>query len=234
MAKATVGAAVTPGTEPRYRKGFETLEGEVVIDHLPIEGQLPPWLDGSLLRTGPARFEVGERKFRHWFDGLAMLHAFSFANGKVGYRNRYLGSKAYEAAQRDGRIAYSEFATDPCRSIFQRVSSLFDPQFTDNANVNISRIAGHHVAMTETPLPIAFDRSTLETAGVLEYGDHLTVHHTTAHPHYDSRTREAFNYFARFSRVSSYNVYRVPDATGKRQVFGKAPSGSRAISIASA
>ena len=56
----------------------------------------------------------------HWFDGLAMLHRFGFADGQVSYANRFLESKAYRAARRPGEITYSEFATDPCRSLFQR------------------------------------------------------------------------------------------------------------------
>ena len=34
----------------------------------------------------------------------------------------------------------SQFATDPCRSIFKRVASIFDPRITDNGNVNVSRM----------------------------------------------------------------------------------------------
>jgi len=49
----------------------------VVLDELALRGELPRWLSGSLLRTGPAKFEVGEQRMRHWFDGLgdaAPLH----------------------------------------------------------------------------------------------------------------------------------------------------------------
>ncbi|MCL4287316.1 MAG: carotenoid oxygenase family protein, partial [Thermoleophilia bacterium] len=62
-----------------YGLGFETLERETRIEALPVEGEIPGWLGGSLLRTGPARFEVGARELSHWFDGLAMLHRFGFA-----------------------------------------------------------------------------------------------------------------------------------------------------------
>ena len=102
-------------------QGFETLEDETRIDSLPVEGEIPTWLDGALLRTGPAKFEVGERSMNHWFDGFAMLHRFGFADGSVSYANRFLQSKAYRAAEETGRISYSEFATDPCRSLFKRV-----------------------------------------------------------------------------------------------------------------
>jgi beta,beta-carotene 9',10'-dioxygenase len=208
--------------QPPYRRGFDSLNEEVDLARLPVQGQLPAWLSGTLVRTGPARFEVGQQNYKHWFDGLAMLHCFSFGDGDVAYRNRFLHSKAYEAAQKEGKITYSEFATDPCRSIFKRVTSIFDPHITDNGNVNVSRIAGHFVSMTETPLPIEFDRETMDTVGVFDYdGDAAKVHHTTAHPHYDPATREAFNYYAHYSRVSAYNVYRVVGDNARRQVFGK-------------
>ena len=61
--------------------GFESLESEVRVDSLPLSGALPGWLQGSLVRTGPAKWEVGERTMNHWFDGLAMLHRFGFAGG---------------------------------------------------------------------------------------------------------------------------------------------------------
>ena len=64
--------------------GFHTLDSEVSVDALPVEGTLPPWLAGSLLRNGPALFEDRERSVRHWFDGQAMLHRFAIADGKVG------------------------------------------------------------------------------------------------------------------------------------------------------
>jgi beta,beta-carotene 9',10'-dioxygenase len=222
ITKPEVSQETSATAEPLYRKGFDSLNEEIDLARLPVQGQLPTWLSGMLVRTGPARFEVGEQNYRHWFDGLAMLHCFSFRDGDVAYRNRFLHSKAYEAAKKEGKITYSEFATDPCRSIFKRVTSIFDPHITDNGNVNVSRIAGHFVSMTETPLPIEFDRDTMDTIGVFDYdADGAKVHHTTAHPHYDPATREAFNYFAHYSRVSSYNAYRVVGDAARRQVFAK-------------
>ena len=57
---------------PRYALGFSTLDNEVSGVPLPVEGALPVWLGGSLIRTGPAKFEVGHQSYQHWFDGLAM------------------------------------------------------------------------------------------------------------------------------------------------------------------
>ncbi|MDP3794710.1 MAG: carotenoid oxygenase family protein [bacterium] len=198
-------------------KGFSSLEDEVVLDALPIRGNIPPWLSGTLLRVGPAKFEVGETTYRHWFDGLSMLHRFSFRSNRVAYRNKFLCSRAFKAASRSGAIMYAEFATDPCRSLFRRVTSLFVPVFTDNANVNIGRFADKFIAMTETPLPIIFDPGTLETLGVFNYQDRLRGHLTTAHPHYDSARNEVFNYLTRFSYTSTYTIYRMEQDAARRK-----------------
>src|SRR3982074_2662684 len=102
-----------------FRRGFVTQDREVNAEALPVTGALPPWLTGTLVRTGPAKFEVGEKRFNHWFDGLAMLHRLGFDDGRVMYANRFLRTRAYCDAERTGRISYAEFATDPCRTAFQ-------------------------------------------------------------------------------------------------------------------
>jgi beta,beta-carotene 9',10'-dioxygenase len=105
--------------------GFTSLEREIAIEQLPIEGEIPHWLSGTLIRNGPAKFEVGRQSYNHWFDGLAMLHKFSFTKGRVSYANRFIRSEAYKKAEETGKISYREFATDPCRSIFKKVLDLF-------------------------------------------------------------------------------------------------------------
>jgi len=44
-------------------------------------GSIPLWVSGRLLRNGPGMFEIGDTRFKHWFDGLALLHSFTIANG---------------------------------------------------------------------------------------------------------------------------------------------------------
>jgi beta,beta-carotene 9',10'-dioxygenase len=129
-----------------YHLGFCTLETEASLDDLPVRGTVPRWLTGTLMRTAPAKFEVGDRRYNHWFDGLAMLHKFAFTAGRVAYANRYLRSQSYLEATATGRISRGEFATDPCRTLFQRVANWFSPKFTDNCNVSVNKMAGEVVA----------------------------------------------------------------------------------------
>src|SRR4051794_14094359 len=105
--------------------GFADLDEELTLDSVEVRGELPPWLSGSLVRVTPAKFDLaGGHHIRHWFDGLAMLHRFAFADGRVSYANRFLRSDAYERAERGDGIG-TGFATDPCRAIFKRVQSIF-------------------------------------------------------------------------------------------------------------
>jgi beta,beta-carotene 9',10'-dioxygenase len=94
---ASPRADESAGSAPGPALGFTSMENEVRIDSVPVTGEPPAWLRGSLLRTGPAKFEAGEHRFRHWFDGQAMLHRFGFGDGRVSYASRFLRGKAYEA-----------------------------------------------------------------------------------------------------------------------------------------
>ena len=185
-------AAVARAAAPRrasFALGLTSLEHEIRVPRLSVDGHLPPWLNGVLIRNGPALFEVGEQQFNHWFDGLAMLHAFAFGRGRVSYANRFLRSSAYEAYKREGKIKFSEFATDPCRSVFAGVSSIPVLGRVPNANVSVEALADRFVAHTEIPVPVRFDPRTLRTLGVEADMPLGTL--GTAHPAPRSRDRGA-------------------------------------------
>jgi beta,beta-carotene 9',10'-dioxygenase len=213
--------------------GFSTLEREVVVDELPLSGELPSWLQGSLLRTGPAKFEVGgtaagggAQQMKHWFDGLAMLHRFTIDGGRVSYGNRFLESRSYKAARAQGEMVYGEFATDPCRSLFKRVHTLFSQKalsdvLPDNANINVTKLGERFIAMTETPLPVQFDARTLKAADVRPYRAPGQL--TTAHPHVDRASGSMLNYAANLGPRSSYRFFRVGPQDTEAQVIASLP-----------
>jgi beta,beta-carotene 9',10'-dioxygenase len=206
-----------------YYLGFTTLASEISVEELPVRGVVPAWLTGTLVRNGPAKFEVDDKKYNHWFDGLAMLHKFAFASGRVSYANRYLRSRAYEEAMAEGTISQREFATDPCRSLFQRVASWFFPKFTDNGSVNIAKLADAVVALTETRLPVRFDPDTLATLGVREYDRQSPGPLSTAHPHFDHARRRHYNYVLEFGWRSKYRLFGIDQKTGRQSMVATIP-----------
>lgn len=202
-----------------YGVGFKTQSNEIQRQPTTITGQIPTWLSGTLIRNGPAKFEVGSEQYRHWFDGLAMLHRFAFQEGRVFYSNRFLRSGAFDEAAKAGRIMRDEFATSPQRSWAGRLWSLFFARHPDNACVNVSVIDGVHVAMTETPDRIGFNPTTLETLGPFEYSDNLKGQLSTAHPHYDVQSREVVNFVTHIARKSAYHIYRIKDGQRRREIL---------------
>jgi carotenoid cleavage dioxygenase-like enzyme len=199
--------------------GFQDLDEELALDSVEVRGELPAWLSGSLVRVTPAKFDAGGgHSIKHWFDGLAMLHRFAFADGRVSYANRFLRSEAYARARRGDGIGQG-FATDPCKAIFKRVQTAFSPDYTDNANVNLVRIGERYVAMTETPLPVEFDPRTLESLGQTRPAP---GHVTTAHPHRDADTGEAINYAAHIGMRTTYRVYAT-DADDEQRIVAEVP-----------
>jgi len=197
--------------------GFQRTNDEVTAERLPVTGRMPEWLEGILLRNGPGQMTVGKQHFRHWFDGFAMLHKFTFAGGRVDYTGKFLESQARASALAEGRITYTDFATDPCRSLFARVTAMFTNRVTDNAKVSIGLFADRFLAMTETPIQVEFDPETLKSVGVFQYEDVSAGQMTTAHPHWADGYM--YNVVTRFGPASQVRAYRV-DGEMRRERLG--------------
>ena len=74
---------------PCLRGNFAPVHFESEAHDLPIEGEFPRDLRGTLYRNGPNP-QFAPRDRYHWFAGDGMLHAFAIADGKVDYRNRWV------------------------------------------------------------------------------------------------------------------------------------------------
>lgn len=213
-----------------YRIGFTNLNEETLINNLEIKGEIPKWISGTLFRNGPAKFTNNNSFVSNWFDGLAMIHSFTIDNGNISYTNKFLRTRDYEHVKETGKLDYSGFVQDPCKSIFSKVFSYFLPKqkniYSDlpNANINIAKLDKYFIALTETPLPVEFDPKTLETIGGLIYKDKYPIKvHDTPHPHYDSQTKEYLGYFTKFGRKSSHNFFRIKSGSTSREIIASYP-----------
>ncbi|XP_046891256.1 beta-carotene oxygenase 2b isoform X1 [Hypomesus transpacificus] len=180
-----------------------------------ITGSVPTWINGSLLRNGPGKFEIGNQKFNHWFDGMALLHKFKISGGQVTYKSRFLGSDCYQANNEHSRIVVSEFGTvampDPCKNFFQRFLSRFEmPKPSDNDNVSFVTYKGDYYVSTETNFMHRIDPETLEAKEKVDWSKFIAVNGATAHPHNDpdGTTYNMGNSYT--SKGATYNIIRVP------------------------
>jgi beta,beta-carotene 9',10'-dioxygenase len=203
-----------------HRVGLAPFEGRVDDRELPVEGTVPPWLDGRLLRNGPGRFHAGDREVNHWFDGFALLRAFDIGDGAVRYSARFLGSEAFEHASREGELGFMEFGTNPDHGLLRRLYQVARGRFTDNASVTITRIGGEFAAVTETPRSVVFDPETLAARRTHTFDDDLAVTWSLAHTHYDFAREQAVGLGVDLGRESRYRVYRRPKGASRRAEIG--------------
>ena len=195
--------------------GFHSLREEAAAS-LPVRGDLPAWLRGSLIRNGPGAFSFPDgSEVDHWFDGLAMLYRFTFDPGDeagsvtdgdgdaVHYRNRFLRTEAYEAAT-SGAFE-GGFATGETTLRSRLATFLTDPY--DNANIVAERVGDAYVALTESPRGVRFDPDTLETTGDADRdGDAPSGQLSCAHFKRDPATGALVTVDTEFGRTSRYHV----------------------------
>ncbi|KAL6098870.1 bco2 [Pungitius sinensis] len=203
-------------------KGLETIEPLVrSVEETPepipteVQGTIPSWINGKLLRNGPGKFEFGNTHYNHWFDGMAMLHQFKIHQGQVTYMSRFLDSDAYKNNCEKDRIVMSEFGTlampDPCKNFFQRFLSRFEMITpTDNASVSFVKYKGDYFVSTETNFMHKVNPENLETLEKVDWSKFIAVNGATAHPHYDP-DGTSYNMGNSYgSKGALYNIIRVP------------------------
>lgn len=212
----------------RYAQGLVTLDAELEDVELAVDGELPVWLEGQLVRNGPGKFEAGQQAFRHWFDGQAMLHRFAIAEGQVRYGNRFVDTPNLHSV-RGGRIGFGEFATDPCGKFFSRYFARFrmgrkaSDELPGNPLINVATMADGQFAITEIPIAVQFDPATLATLGFASYQDDLHGQLTCAHPHRIPGTADLVNYLLNFGPRSDYQIYRQRSGRMSRELVAAVP-----------
>jgi carotenoid cleavage dioxygenase len=180
-----------------------SIEGEAC--DLPIAGELPRELHGTLYRNGPNP-QFAPRGRHHWFDGDGMIHAFRLRDGRASYRNRWV---------RTARFAHERAAGE---ALFAGIGDMTsgDPRVAglsgNAANTNIVWHAGRLLALWEAGPPHSLDPVTLETFGPHDFGGKL-VGAMTAHPKLDPETGEML--FFGYAFTPPFLRYHVVDARGR-------------------
>jgi carotenoid cleavage dioxygenase-like enzyme len=191
-----------------FEGGIKTPQHIYTMNDVPVTGKIPEWINGSYIRNGPGLFNDSIKSFNHWFDAMGVLHKFDLREGKVSYQNRFIECESYRHVKEEGRLHFSEFATDPCKSIFKKIQSYVFPtlpNMTDNPKISVAKIGKKWMALGETPMQVEFDPDTLEKIGVAEPVPGAFAYKTTAHPHFDGE--HAFNLVVKFGMQSYYRIY---------------------------
>lgn len=126
-----------------------------------IEGQLPEDLHGTLFRNGSNRFESGEYKVDHPYDGDGFVASLAIKDGTAYFRSRFIETFEYQAEKKAGRVLFrGTFAT-------QRSSSNFGDLYVKNSsNTNVQYFKGNLWSLFEAGQPYRICPYTLETIGI--------------------------------------------------------------------
>jgi carotenoid cleavage dioxygenase-like enzyme len=170
---------------------------------LPVIGDLPKELSGTLYRNGPNPQYAPRHGQYHWFAGDGMIHAFRVEGGRVAYRNRWIRTPKFLLERAAGRALFGNFG-NPLTS---------DPSVIGKdggvANTSIVWHGGKLLALEEAHLPIELDWQRLDTKGACSFDGKLTSR-MTAHPKIDPLTGElvffAYSTDGPFSRSMLYGV----------------------------
>src|SRR5579864_2349830 len=167
-------ADAAPQTNPYLVGNFGPVADELTVEDLPVEGTIPPELDGHLVRNGPNPIAPDPATY-HWFTGDGMLHGIHLSCGRaLSYRNRFVRTPRASAALGEEPIP-SDVADTPLGS-------------ENVANTHVVPHAGRLLALVEVCLPTEV-RTDLSTVGLFDFGGGLSTP-MTAHPKSDPATGE--------------------------------------------
>ncbi len=179
---------------PAFVTNLAPVAHEIDVTDLPVRGALPAGLHGRLVRNGPNPRQPDAGA--HWFEGDGMLHEFTFQDGRVAYRNRWVRTARWLAQAADGAHA-------PPADVDSSV-----------ANTNVLVHAGTLLALEEAHLPLAVDPASLDDAQTWTFHGRAAGAFT-AHPKVDPGTGEMI--FFGYGNPTWFEpgmVYGVVDAAG--------------------
>ncbi|HEV7892438.1 MAG TPA: carotenoid oxygenase family protein [Pyrinomonadaceae bacterium] len=190
---------------PGIERAFARAPVEVADAPCRVEGRLPDYLRGTYYINGPARFERGGFRYRHWLDGDGMVCALRFEGGRVRATSRFVRSEKFLTEEEAGRPVFRAFGTSFESDLLKRRVALESP-----VNVSVYSYGDSLLAFGEQGLPYALDPASLETRGEFNFGGALNdVSPFAAHPKMDAETGELFNFGVAFSETApTLNLYR--------------------------
>lgn len=208
-----------------------------------VKGQVPNWINGSLLRVGPGKWDLKDGfQLNHYLDGCAIVVKIKFDDGKVTYSSRFVESDAYKKMMELGKPVFTEFGTraytDTTKSVWKRVVNKVVPSdLTDNDISNIYKINDEVYVATESCNIWQVDTNSLGVKSKTNIDKLCGVAICSSHPHHSDADGVTYNIGSSFLTGMKYHVMKIPDRTEKSEVISPdntdSPSGYRKAQILS-
>ncbi len=192
MTDTTSDTSALFGTGQFFQRGnYAPVTDELTEFDLPVEGAIPPELDGWYLRNGPNPRQATA----HWFAGDGMIHGVRLEGGRAAwYRNRWVRTDSFIED-------FPLYNADGTRNLRAAV-----------ANTHVVNHAGKTLALVESSLPYEITNE-LKTVGAYDFGGKL-VDSMTAHPKICPTTGE-MHFFGYGNIFQPHVTYHRADANGE-------------------
>jgi len=132
---------------------------------LQVQGSIPSWVDGSLIRNAPGQYATTKNSVTFAFDGLAKLFKFNLHEGKVQFQERFLRTALFNKTRADQKFPKTAMMgnVEPPWGMFD----LPKPSLSDNTNIQVFPMAGaaSAIATTDSAVYTLFDVDSLGTTG---------------------------------------------------------------------
>ncbi|KAL4885568.1 carotenoid oxygenase [Aspergillus karnatakaensis] len=206
-------AEETPNTASHYNNwpneiGFNANQEQKTPVELTVTGSIPTYAAGTLYRTGPGRYKVdtvnGDTfKVGHWFDGFSQAHRFQLippspedavsAGMRVFYNSRFSTDDLIEHVRQTGTHEKFTFGgvrvrEDPCKIMYQKVQSVFEPKEAagkNGAEEEEAGVAFSNVGVTLSINMPGFGAQPVQGSDSKEHGSRFT-HTRTLHAKTDT------------------------------------------------
>ena len=191
----TADPANSDDARPFHMRGnYAPVPDELTEYDLPVQGTIPPELNGWYLRNGSnPRTPTG-----HWFVGDGMIHGVRIEGGAARwYRNRWVRTDSFEKS-------FPVYNADGTRNLRSSV-----------ANTHVVNHAGRTLALVESSLPYEITND-LETIGCYDFDGKLNDA-MTAHPKICPTTGE-LHFFGYGNLFQPHVTYHRADADGNLTV----------------
>ena len=167
------GFAAPPSTAEAFRAAmaeqpwllaYRSAEAERYGATATLGGRWPDALRGALYRNGPARHEIGDFRYGHWFDGDGMLQKYSLRPDGVSHAARLIETTKVQAEREAGRALYPGFASVP-----PDPAPVTSADVVNVGNISVLHHHGELLALWEAGSPWRMDADTLETDGLYSF-----------------------------------------------------------------
>jgi all-trans-8'-apo-beta-carotenal 15,15'-oxygenase len=163
-----------------WRDSFLAVQTDYGPVTVKFDHPLPDGLRGTLYRNGPALMQRGTTRYRHWFDGDGMVHAFQLDGNRLTHHARSIRTKRFEAEQAANRYLWDGFGTS-----FADARAMGKPDDVNPANISLLQVGNELLALWEAGSPYRIDPKTLETRGRKVFSDDTDGMPFSAHPRVD-------------------------------------------------